>query len=115
MRRLQGTLAELLTIGRTDPRSDDYVLASLTDTSALLDVVGRLREVYPNTLVIERPALDRAGEGTAFLPDPRKAGESELFRSFFTHVCGEPPDGAQQQAFAQAVDELRGREREAKS
>ena len=57
VRRLQGTLAELLQRGRTDPRRDDYVLAALLDTGAILDAVGRLREVYPNTLAIERPAL----------------------------------------------------------
>ncbi len=115
VRRLQGTLAELLQRGRTDPRRDDYVLASLLDTGAILDAVGRLREAYPNTLAIERPALDRAGEAAASRPDPRKAGEAELFESFFTHVCGDPPSDDQRQAFATVVDQLEQRRREAGS
>ena len=113
VRRLQGTLAELLERGRSDPRRDDYVLAALHDTGAVLDAIGRLREVYPNTLAIERPLLDQAGEARGARPDPRKAGEAELFDSFFAHVCGEQPSDQQRQAFADVVDQLARRRREA--
>ena len=61
VRRLEGTLAELLERGVSDPRRDDYVLAALLDRGALLDPIGRLRGVYPNALSIERPLYETTG------------------------------------------------------
>ena len=59
VRIVEGTLDELIAAGRDDPRPDDYIQAVLHDTSALLDPLGRLREVYPNTLA-HRAARPRA-------------------------------------------------------
>ena len=45
--------------GKKDQHADDYIFAKLTDSQVLLDVMGRLRQVYPNTLQIERTNFDQ--------------------------------------------------------
>ena len=55
LRILSGSLDEILAAAENDPGRDDYVLARLTDTGALLDAMGKLRTAYPNALAIERP------------------------------------------------------------
>jgi len=112
VRRLEGTFDDLLRRGATDPHRDDYVLAVLQDRGAVLDPIGRLREVYPNTLAIERPELEREGRRRGDRPDLRKASEAELFADFFAFVTGEPPTAAQAAAFAETVDDLLRRQRE---
>jgi len=112
VRIVEGMLAEIVAAGRADPRSDDYIHAVLHDSSALLDPLGRLREVYPNALGIERPALERAPGGSEPPGDILRRSEAELFADFFTYVTGEPLSEAQAKAFAATVDELLSRQRE---
>ncbi len=115
VRVLEGELADLLAAGRDDPCADDYVKAVLRDTSALLDPLGRLREVYPNTLAIERPLLERPARPGVTPGELLRRSEAELFADFFQEVTGEAPTEPQAAAFATTVDELRGRQREAAS
>ena len=89
VRRLEGTLAELLEQGPSDPRSGDYVLASLLDRGALLDPIGQLRAVYPNTLSIERPLYEGVGVGERRRPRPGSVGDLELFGTFFRYATGD--------------------------
>lgn len=113
VRRLEGTLAELLERGAADPRRDDYVLASLTDTGALFDPIGRLRAAYPNTLAIERPAYERAGTEAGDRPRPGSVSDIDLFEAFFEYVAGEELGDARREALAAVVDDLERRRREA--
>jgi exonuclease SbcD len=112
VRRLQGTLEELIAQGRDDPRRDDYVQASLLDGGALLDPIGRLREAYPNALSIERPLYEVAGPEGERRPRPGSVGDVELFDAFLSYATGEPLDGAQTEAFTRCVDRLERRRRE---
>ncbi|MFP3443137.1 exonuclease SbcCD subunit D C-terminal domain-containing protein, partial [Pantoea sp. SIMBA_133] len=57
VRVLEGELAELLAQGRTDTQADDYLLVRMTDRHAILDPMGKLREVYPNVLHLEKPGM----------------------------------------------------------
>lgn len=107
VRRIEGTLAELVERGRTDPGRNDYVLARLTDCGALLDPLSRLREVYPWTMKVERPEAEREAAGRGTRPDPRRANEAELFADFVRHVTGGDPSEAERAAFAGVVDGLR--------
>ncbi len=115
VRRLEGTLAELLASGGNDPRRDDYVLAALLDRGALLDPIGRLREVYPNVLAIERPLYDAPGPAGEARPRPGSAGDLELFDSFYTYATGNPMTAAESTTLADVVDRLERRRREAPS
>jgi exonuclease SbcD len=107
VRRVEGTLAEILERGRTDPGRDDYVLACLRDRAALLDPLSRLREVYPWTMKVERPDAERDVAGRGARPDPRRTGEAELFADFFRYVTDDDLSEAERAAFADVVDTLR--------
>jgi exonuclease SbcD len=113
VRVVDGLLADLVERARTDARRDDYIRAVVRDTSAILDPLGRLREVYPNTLQIERPELERERGPGARPADILRRGDAELFADFFAHVTGESLDDAQAASFAETLDGLRRRGREA--
>ncbi|WP_210394638.1 exonuclease SbcCD subunit D [Motiliproteus sediminis] len=106
MRVLEGELAMLLEQGRTDPNAEDYLLVRLTDRHALLDPMGKLREVYPNVLHLEKPGLMAAGEGDSARRDQLKRGELALFHDFFEQVAGQPLSDAQEAAFKQTLARL---------
>ena len=74
--------------------------------------MGKLREVYPNVLHLERPGL--LHEGEIHHPGKEQLGRSEqaLFESFFSQITGEALNAAQRSAFTQVVDDLRSKERE---
>ncbi len=113
MRRVEGTLAELLQRGPRDPHRDDYVLGVLLDDGALFDPIGRLRAAYPNVLAIERPAYVHAGAGGAERPRPGSVTDIELFEAFFSYVTDGELGEPRRDALAGVVDELERRRREA--
>ncbi len=113
VRRLEGTLADLVAQAAADPHRDDYVQAALLDCGALLDPIGRLRAGYPNTLSIERPLYQAAGAGGERRPRPGSVGDLELFGAFFDYATGEVLDAPQREALAAVVDRLERRRREA--
>ncbi len=115
VRRLEGTLAALLERGSSDPRREDYVLASLLDDGALFDPIGRLRAAYPNTLAIERPAYERAGAGGADRPRPGSVSDVDLFEAFFGYVTDGELGDARRTALTGVIDTLERRRREAAS
>ena len=112
VRRLEGTLAELLDRGPADPRRDDYVLASLLDDGALYDPIGRLRAAYPNALAIERPAYERVGVDGPRRPRPGSVSDVELFEAFFQYATDDDLGDERRSAFADVVDRLERRRRE---
>lgn len=97
VRALRGTLAEVLAAGRADPQRDDYVHVTLLDEVAVLDPMARLREVYPNTLQLDRAALHKTGPLTGTSDSHRGRTTSDLFATFFADVVGEPLDEAQRE------------------
>jgi exonuclease SbcD len=113
VRRLEGTLDEILARGRTDPRRDDYVLAALLDKGALLDPIGQLRSAYPNALAIERPLYDQTGSGESRRPRPGVVGDLDLFDAFFRYASGHEMSTDQRTQLATVVDALERRRREA--
>lgn len=115
VRRLEGTLAELLACGASDCRHDDYVLASLVDDGALFDPIGRLREVYPNTLAIERPAYQTAGAHGDGRPRPGSVSDVELFETFYAYVAADDLGKARREALTGIIDGLERRRREAQT
>jgi exonuclease SbcD len=89
MRILEGGLEQLLALGKADPHREDYLLVRLSDTHAILDIMGKLRAVYPNVLHLERPGLMAVGEPRTLRRDRLKRGELAMFRDFYQQVCGE--------------------------
>jgi len=112
VRRLSGTLDELIAAGATDPCRDDYVHASLLDHGALFDPIGRLRVVYPNTLCIERPSYEPPSAAGALRPRPGGVSDIDLFEAFLGYVTGEELADGERHALADVVDGLERRRRE---
>ena len=54
MRKLEGSMEELLRQGEEDQNREDYVQAILTDQKELVDPMGVLRSVYPNLMQVVR-------------------------------------------------------------
>jgi len=106
MRTLEGSLDELLAAGANDPRRDDYLLVRLTDTHAILDVMNKLREVYPNVLHLERPGLMARSETLQAGRERLKQGELAMFEDFFAQVAGEPLSDEQRAIVTTAIEAL---------
>lgn len=114
LRLVEGTLAALLAGPAPGERPDDFLLVRLSDAGALLDPMARLREIYPNVLHIERPALLRVA-GNALQVRQSAGGDRELFAAFFEQVTGAPLSESQGAAFDAVLDEVMRRDREAHS
>lgn len=111
VRCLEGYLAELLE--GTPGNREDYLQVTLRDSGAILDAIGKLRDVYPNVLDLQRAALREGGELSGTHGDHRKRETADLFADFFVQATGEALAEAQRAAFAATVDRQREREREA--
>lgn len=99
LRVIEGMLDDLLSRKPAASEREDYLMVRLLDTAALLDPMGRLREVYPNVLQIERPVFEHAGADAALSREDLKQDELALFRSFFSQVTGEELSEEQAEAF----------------
>ncbi|MDO4647149.1 MAG: exonuclease SbcCD subunit D [Eubacteriales bacterium] len=89
MRHLKGKLQDLLDHGED---TDDYIYATLTDEELQLDAMGRLQEVYPNTM-----KLDYENSHTQSLKDwtmsqeREKMSFQELMSEFYGLIKGGEP------------------------
>jgi exonuclease SbcD len=111
VRRIEGLMSDLLA-GPTDGKSkDDYLEVLITDDGPVLDAIGRLREVYPNVMLIRRPERV-SGVGAGDRPDIRGKTAMQLFESFYRHVTAEDLSPEQERAFAAIVEETERAERE---
>ncbi|BCR03898.1 nuclease SbcCD subunit D [Desulfuromonas versatilis] len=106
MRVVEGALDELLAKGKNDPRREDYLLVRLSDTHAILDVMNKLREVYPNVLHLERPGLMSRSERLEMSRERLKRGEMAMFEDFFRQVTGEGLSAEQEKALAACLETL---------
>ncbi|BBI63467.1 hypothetical protein HSBAA_47730 [Vreelandella sulfidaeris] len=89
VRVLEGELDALIAQGRTDKNADDYLLVRLTDRHAILDPMGKLREVYPNVLHLEKPGMLEA-RGMQQLDRERLRFDAlDMFSDFFNQTSGE--------------------------
>lgn len=110
VRKIRGYLHDLLQ--EDDGKNpNDFLCAVLYDEGALLDPIGRLREVYPNILQIERTAQD--------LPEPlenrvdhRKHSPLELFDHFFQEVTGLSLSVEEEAALCDLLEDMQAEARE---
>ena len=113
--RVRGYFDEILSNRERYPKTEDYMLVELLDTEAILDVHGKLADVYPNLMQIDRPNLNRGGE----LKNPdqlrRNKSEVEIFQDFFTEMTGEVMDDAQDKVLRDSMEEIFRAMREGKA
>ncbi len=114
VRRISGTLEELLARAEHDPAPDDYLLAEITDEGPVLNALERLREAWPNVLRVERPWLNRLVRERAAQADHARITPLEMLEAFHRDMTGEPPSDARRALLAEVLEEaLRGQEEEA--
>ena len=112
VRIISGSMEELLAGPPTGESHDDYLQVSLTDRTAILDAVGKLREVYPNILHLERPGLMSPGASRKRGEDHRNRSEFDLFKDFHAEITSEPMIEGAEDAFNEIVNSLRLKEQE---
>jgi exonuclease SbcD len=111
MRRIRGTLDELLSDGkalerRSDPSREDYLEVTLTDRGPVADPMNRLKVYYPNImrLIFER-VRDETDHRDALVDsdDLGKLDPAALFARFFELQTGRPLSELEQRIVADAA------------
>jgi exonuclease SbcD len=112
LRRLEGTLQELLDAGPQGP-ADDYLAFWLQDKGPVHEAMARLRQIYPNALHIAQEVF--YPEGGLKLPDHerRKQSPRELFGDFFEQVQGEALTDPESQVLDEVISTLDNQEKSA--
>ncbi|MEW6661376.1 MAG: exonuclease SbcCD subunit D [Bacillota bacterium] len=113
VRRLEGYLTDILAGPSKGENREDYLMVFLKDTGAILDIMGKLRAVYPNVLHIERSYLGEGGVLRGMGGDHRRLSELDLFSSFFKEVTGKTLSDGETRVFVNTVNTLNREEREA--
>ncbi|MEB8433874.1 exonuclease SbcCD subunit D [Cocleimonas sp. KMM 6892] len=106
MRSISGAFDEIIEAAKKDKHPEDYLLISLTDKHAILDPMGKLRQVYPNVLHLERPGLMSSGEQKLAHRDLLKKGELSMFKDFYNQVQDQALDKDQEKVLETILDEI---------
>ena len=109
MRCIKGKLADLIQpqiVNARDVSPWDYIQATLTNQEELVDPIGTLRSVYPNTLQIlmEQHASEDIEAVESCLRGKQKNTE-ELFADFYEMLTGEALNEKQWQVVCETVKE----------
>ena len=105
VRVIEGELHAIIEQGQVDPGSDDYILVRLTDTHAILDPMGKAREVYPNTLHLEKAEsfnTEVQSPGRELL----KQSEFDMFCDFFKQMSEHELSDEQVEVIKKEIDAL---------
>jgi len=105
MRVLEAELEHILAAGKDDDARDDYILVRLLDKHAILDVLGKLRTVYPNVLQLERPALAQEGVRRPERDLIHKA-ELPMVQDFYRQMTGEDLSEAGTAVVSELLDQI---------
>ena len=115
VRIVEGYLRDVLSGVQPRENLQDYIMVRLLDTGAILDVMGKLRQVYPNVLHVERPCFDAPAAGLHERPDHRRLNDADLFAAFFSQVTGDELPAEMATTYESIIEDLRRREREGAS
>ncbi len=106
VRILEGSFEDIVQEAESDKNTDDYILAKLTDTHVIYDLMGKLRQHYPNILQIEKVAWQKM---LAAKPQAKRKAQHqyhEMFTDFYEQVTGEPINVDQQHALAEVMKDI---------
>ena len=112
--RIQGKIADLLVRSDLARHQGDLLEVTLEDEGYVVDARSKLQARFPHVLNVRRTALTPGGEGSFMTRVAGAAGDDQaLFRAFLETVISAPPTGPQAACFADAVDAVARKEREA--
>ncbi|MBR2036322.1 MAG: exonuclease SbcCD subunit D [Lachnospiraceae bacterium] len=111
MRILRGSLAELVRQGNeAENGREDYIQAILTDKDELIDPIGTLRSVYPNTMqIILEKRLALGGTPLFHGAGSRAKTMEELFSDFYENLAREPMDAERIDIVREVAEEIEGK------
>ncbi|MFT6914594.1 MAG: exonuclease SbcD [Motiliproteus sp.] len=107
LRVIEGDLEALLQQAKSDPATEDYILARLTDTQDLLDPLGRLRQQYPNTLQLELTQFSISSGSKLIANVDNARSENQVFTDFFKQVMDTELSDAQAALLEDVILEAR--------
>lgn len=115
MRKIYGSLKEILDAGWEDMGKYDYIQANLSDKGELIDPIGTLRSVYPNVMQIVRNVEGQGIDGSEFeASQSRQLAEKKdvlaLFEDFYREVREEELSEDGRRIVETLVKELEGQE-----
>lgn len=107
MRELRGTLSEILSWERDDPRADDYFRVILTDEDEIPDAIGKLRTRCPNVLHLEYDNARTRAAVRLDAPDTLDGKTPvDLFAEFYEQQNGRPMSGEQRRFCETLMEEI---------
>ncbi|MCW4149882.1 exonuclease SbcCD subunit D [Halomonas sp. 18H] len=106
VRVLEGELDSLIAQGLGDPHADDYLLVRLTDRHAILDPMGKLREVYPNVMHLEKPGMLESRGRQQLDRERLRFSALDMFSDFFAQTSGEAMTDEQAEAMNELISQL---------
>jgi len=105
LRRITGTLQELLD-GPIQGDPQDFIVARLTDVGPVRNAIGRLRQVYPKVLHIERDAVAVRTPSEQTRTYVRTQSMEELFGLFFQDAMDREMHEAETSVMAEIIGPL---------
>jgi len=105
MRIIEGELANIIELGKTDPKNEDYLLVRLQDKHAILNPMEKLRAVYPNVLHLEKPGM-LIGVDQNMAKAKLARSEIDMFKDFFLEAQDSELSHEQEQAMNEIIKKL---------
>ncbi|MDW7675199.1 MAG: exonuclease SbcCD subunit D [Bacillota bacterium] len=112
VRCLEGYLTDILKGPKNGENKHDYISVNILDTGAIIDAIGKIRQVYPNVLHIDRSKLKNGNSVIKPRADYKEAKELDLFNSFYEQVTDTALTSEYQDTFSEKLDEFYRHERE---
>ncbi len=106
MRVIEGDIEQIIEQAKTDPHAEDYIMVRLTDHHAILNAMGKLREVYPNVLHLEKPGVLSNESGESLQRDKLKLSEFDMFTDFFKQITEHELTDEQNRALKDVINGL---------
>ena len=105
MRRIKGTFEQLYSAGSY---SEDYIHAVLTDEDDIPEAVGRLRDIYPNMMILTYENT-RTGRNQTIdsAEDVQQKSPIELFEEFYCRQNNREMSAEQKKFAADLIESIR--------
>ena len=89
VRKIKGKLQDIIERGKNDPFKDDFIFCFLEDKGALLDPMGKLRDIYPNILQIGRKSYQSNTELKNQDLEAKERNDLDVIKDFYYQIFDE--------------------------